>query len=437
MLTRFPLFPARVPRPLPAGETHRAGLMGQRDPCGRGQVSASAGALPGRRIYSMEYDFDRVYDRRGSGSAKWDRFDPDVLPMPVADMDFPSPEPVRRALRERVEHGFYGYGLATEDFHRAFTARLERRYGWKAEPEALVPLPGVIPGFNLGLRALTRPGDGVVIQHPAYPPILDAHSHHGLVRQDAYLVRGDSGRYEVDWASLEAAIDETTRVFLLCNPHNPVGRVFTREELGRMAGICLERGLWIISDEVHCDLVLDGHVHTPIASLGPEVAERTITLMAPSKTFNLAGLKAAVAIISNEELRAKYEAARGGLVSAVNILGYVAMTAAYRYCDDWLEALTRYLTANRDYLAAFARERLPGVSLYPPEGTYLAWLDCNALALPGNDAYGWFLANARVAFGDGKTFGPAGEGFVRMNFGCPRPLLGEGLERVARALAGR
>jgi cystathionine beta-lyase len=385
----------------------------------------------------MEYDFDRVYDRRGTDSSKWGRVDPDVLPMPVADMDFPSPEPVRRALRERVEQGFYGYGLATQDFHEAFTSRLERRFGWEVAHEALVPIPGVIPGFNMGLRALTKPGDGVVVQLPAYPPILNANGHHGLVRQDAFLVRGDSGRYEIDWASLEAAIDETTRVFLLCNPHNPVGRVFSAEELRRMADICLARGLWIISDEIHCDLMLDGNAHTPIASLGPEVEARTITLMAPSKTFNLAGLKAAVAIIPNADLRARFEAAKGGLVGAVNILGYVAMTTAYRECDDWLAALTKYLTANRDYLTASVRERLPGITVYPAEGTYLAWLDCNALELPGNDACGWFLGNARVAFGDGKNFGPQGYGFVRMNFGCPRPLLEEGLERMARALAER
>jgi cystathionine beta-lyase len=385
----------------------------------------------------MDYDFDRVYDRRGSDSAKWGRFDPDVLPMPVADMDFPSPEPVRRALRERVEHPFYGYGMATEDFHAAFTAWLKRRHGWEVPYEALVPIPGVIPGFNMALRALTSPGDSIALQLPAYPPILNANGHHGLVRNEAFLVRGDSGRYEIDWQSLEAAIDETTRVFLLCNPHNPVGRVFSRDELRRLAEICLDRGLWIVSDEIHCDLVLDGNVHTPIASLGPEVAERTITLMAPSKTFNLAGLKASVAIVTDAVLRERFEAAKGGLVGSVNILGYAAMTAAYRDCEDWLEALKRYLTANRDFLAAFVRERMPEIVVYPAEGTYLAWLDCNALGAPGNDACGWFLENARVAFGDGKNFGPPGEGFVRLNFGCPRMLLREGLERMARALERR
>lgn len=385
----------------------------------------------------MVYDFDTVYDRRSTDSSKWGRVEPDVLPMPVADMDFKSPEPIRRALAARVEQGFYGYGLAQEELHNAFTARLQRRFGWTVPQDAVLPIPGVIPGFNAALRALTKPGESVVVQLPSYPPILNAYTHHGIERRDAFLVRGDSGRYEIDFDSFRAAIDETTRAFILCNPHNPVGRVFSPDELRELAEICLDRGLWIISDEIHCDLVLGGNVHTPVAALSPEIAARTITLMAPSKTFNLAGLKSAVAIIPDADLRARFEAAKGGLVGAVNILGYTAMTAAYRDCDDWLNALTGYLTGNRDYLTSFVAERMPGVTLYPAEATYLAWLDCNALGLPGNDPMAWFLEHARVGLGEGQNFGPPGEGFVRLNFGCPRPLLAEGLERMANALAAR
>ncbi|MEO9255401.1 MAG: MalY/PatB family protein [Tepidiformaceae bacterium] len=385
----------------------------------------------------MDYDFDTVHDRRGTDSSKWARFPADVIPMPVADMDFPSPEPIRRALRERVDQGFYGYGRATTDFHEAFTTRLKRRYAWDVSADALVPIPGVIPGFNMGLRTLTKAGESIVVQLPSYPPILNAHTHHGLERHDALLVRDESGRYEIDWASFESAFDSTTRVFVLCNPHNPVGRAFSPDELRRMAEICLAHDAWIISDEIHCDLVLGGNVHTPIASLSPEIAARTITLMAPSKTFNIAGLKASVAIIPNEELRAKFEAAKGGLVSAVNILGYVAMTAAYRDCDDWLAALTSYLTENRDTVTAVVRERMPAVTIYPAEATYLAWLDCNALQLPDNDAFTWYLDQAKVGLGDGLSFGPTGAGSVRLNFACPRSLLVEGLDRMARAIADR
>lgn len=382
----------------------------------------------------MDFDFDTVYERRGTDSSKWSRFESDVLPMPVADMDFPSPPPVRRALEERTATGFYGYAKVSDELPGLVTARLRRRYGWDVPDEAILPIPGVIPGFNLGLRALTQPGESICIQLPMYGPILDANGHHGLVRHDAHLVRGDSGRYEIDWESFEAAFDETTRAFILCNPHNPVGRVFSPDELRRMAAICLERDAWIISDEIHSDLVLGGNQHTPIASLSPEIEARTITLMAPSKTFNLAGMKSSLAIIPNADLRERFEAAKGGLVGAVNVLGLTAMTAAYRDCDDWLDALTAYLTTNRDYLQTFVEERMPGVRVYPAEATYLAWLDCNALGLPGNDAFTWFLEQARVGLGDGLTFGPTGEGFVRLNFGCPRALLTEGLERLARAL---
>ena len=384
----------------------------------------------------MEFDFDTVYDRRGTDSSKWARFDPDVIPMPVADMDFRSPEPIRRALAERVEHGFYGYGRVTDEFRDVFTGRLKHRYGWQVPPESLVPLPGVIPGFNVALRALTSPGDGVVIQLPSYPPILNAHAHHGLDRRDAYLRPSETGRYEIDWESLDAACDGA-KAFVLCNPHNPVGRVFTRDELQRMAETCLRHGVAIISDEIHCDLMLGGSVHTPISALSPEIEANTITLMAPSKTFNLAGLKSAVAIIPNEGLRARFEAAKGGMVGAVNILGFTAMVAAYRDCDPWLDALTAYLTANRDFLDAFLRERIPQIRSYPAEGTYLAWLDCRGLGMAGNEPFEWFLEHARVGLGEGPNFGPGGEGFVRLNFGSPRGVLSEGLERMARSLDRR
>ena len=385
----------------------------------------------------MTYDFDTVHERRGTDSNKWARFGPDVIPMPVADMDFLSAPAIKRALQERVEHGFYGYANITAELQQVFAERLDRRYGWKVEPEAISTIPGVIPGFNLALRAFTNPGDSMVVQLPAYPPILNSWQHHGLVRHDALLLRGETGRYEVDWPSFEAAFDSTTRAFGLCNPHNPVGRMFSRDELQRMADICLANNAGIIADEIHCDLALGGNVHTPIAALSPEIEAATITLMAPSKTFNLAGMKAAVAIIPNEELRAKFEAAKGGLVGAINILGAHAMLAAYRDCDVWLEELTAYLTANRDYMAAFIAERMPGIAMYPSEGTYLAWLDCNALELPENDPFAWFLEHAKVGLGEGPNFGELGRGFVRLNFGCPRATLEEGLERMATALASR
>ena len=385
----------------------------------------------------MTYDFDRVIERRHTRSNKWRKYPADVLPLWVADMDFPSPEPVVRAMRERVEHGVYGYGFEDPEFAEVFAERAQKRYGWTLSPDAVVLVPGVIPGFNVACRALTRPGDGLLMQVPVYPPILRSPGNHELTRDEAPLGRQRDGRSVVDLDAFRAAIHGRTRAFLLCNPHNPVGRVFTKHELTGMAAICLERGLPIIADEIHCDLLYAGRQHIPMASLGPEVEQRTITLMAPSKTFNLAGLKVSVAVIPNASLRERFLAARGDFVQAqVNIMGYAAALAAYRDGQEWLEALLRYLEANRDYLAEYVRTRLPGVSMVEPEGTYLAWLDCRGAGAAATDPFTFFLERAKVAFNDGALFGPGGQGFVRLNFGTPRSLLTEGLERMRRALGG-
>jgi cystathionine beta-lyase len=385
----------------------------------------------------MAHDFDRVIDRRSTNSNKWRKYPPDVLPLWVADMDFASPEPVVRALRERAEHGVYGYGFEGPEFAQVFVDRLQKRYGWTVSPEAVVMIPGVIPGFNVACRALTAPGDGLLMQLPVYPPILRSPGNHELTRDEAMLGRERDGRYVADLDAFRAAIHPRTRAFLLCNPHNPVGRVFTKQELDGMARICLERDLAIIADEIHCDLLYGAHRHVPMASLGPEVARRTITLMAPSKTFNMAGLKVSVAVITDASLRERFLAARGDYVQAqVNIMGYAAALAAYRDGDAWLGELLRYLEANRDFLADYVRRHLPGVTVTPPEGTYLAWLDCRGAGPAAADPFTFFLERAKVALNDGALFGRGGQGFVRLNFGSPRALLTEGLERMRRALAG-
>ena len=388
----------------------------------------------------MTYDFDRLIDRRRSDSSKWGKYVPDVLPLWVADMDFQSPEPVIRALRERVEHGFFGYiALEQPEFHELFADRLLKRYGWRVSPDAIVLIPGVIPGFNVAGRVFAESGDGLILQTPVYPPILRAAGNMGLTREEAPLVfRPDAcdpnAYYEVDVDAFEAAIRERTRFFLLCNPHNPVGRVFRRDELERLAQVCLRRGLMIVADEIHCELTYSGYRHTPIASLDGEIAERTITFMAPSKTFNLAGLKCSVAIITNAALREKFVAARVDLVSTVNVLGYTAAFAAYRDGQAWLDELLPYLEANRNFAVEYVRTRLPGVTVATPEATYLAWLDCRGSRAAGADPFTFFLEKARVALTDGLLFGPGGEGFVRLNFGCPRPRLAEALERMREAL---
>ncbi len=380
----------------------------------------------------MTYDFDRIVDRQETPNIKWHWYDEDVLPMWVADMDFCAPEPVVRALRERVAHGVFGYEMAPDALREAIVEQLDRRFGWRVEPEALFFLPGVVPGFNLAVQAFVPRGAGLMIQTPVYPPILHAAEDAGRLSQSMMLSLRDDGSYGVDFDLFQRTVTAETRMFLLCNPHNPAGRVFRRDELERMAEICLEQDLVICSDEIHCDLVFPGHRHIPIATLSPEVAARTVTLMAPSKTFNVAGLHCAFAVIPDPDLRERYKAGRQGLISFPNLMGYTAALAAYREGWAWLAALLDYLRANRDYVADYVAQHLPGIRMALPEGTYLAWLDCREGGIP-TAPQRFFLERGRVALNAGETFGPGGEGFVRLNFGCPREILHEGLDRLRRA----
>lgn len=379
------------------------------------------------------YNFDKIIERRGTDSIKWAWYDPAALPMWVADMDFAAPEPVLTALQQRIEHGVLGYGRPPAELREVIMARLQSLYNWTVAPEAIVFTPGVVTGFHLAARACVAADEGLVIQTPVYPPILDAAETCGVRSQAMELTRSADGRYAVDFDRFAATLDARSRLFLLCNPHNPVGRVFSPEELTRMAELCLARDMVICSDEIHCDLLLDGHRHTPIAALAPEIAARTITLLAPSKTYNIAGLHCSFAVIPNRDLRQRFKAADAGLLHGVNVLGYTAALAAYRDGQPWLDALLAYLQANRDIVARFVAERLPGITMTPLEATYLAWLDCRE-AIPGNP-HAFFLEHGPVVLNDGATFGPGGEGFVRLNFGCPRALLWEGLERMARAFS--
>jgi cystathionine beta-lyase len=381
----------------------------------------------------MTYDFDELVDRSRSDSDKWCRYGDGVLPLWVADMDFRSPEPVIRALRERVDQGVFGYGCEPPELRQAVLDWLVRSFGWQVSPEALVFLPTVATGFNLACHAVAARGDGVLVQTPVYFPILHASPNAGLTLDQMELTRQPDGTYVIDYDAFEAAITPRTRLFILCNPHNPVGRVFQRQELERMAEICLRHGIVICSDEIHCDLVFQGGRHVPIASLAPEVAAQTITLIAPTKTFNIPGLKCAVAIVENAELRDRLCAAQAGLVTSVGIMGYIAALAAYRDGRPWLEEALRYLEGNRDLLLKTVTEHMPGIGVGRPEGTYLAWLDCRQAGLPGNP-HEFFLQQARVALNDGGPFGRGGEGFVRLNFGCARATLVEALDRMRQAM---
>ena len=381
----------------------------------------------------MNYSFDTVIDRRSTDSIKWHYFEEDVLPMWVADMDFEAPPAVIEALHDRINHGIFGYAREDPELKEILMQRLEELYHWKVTAEDLIFLPGVVNGFNLAVQALGQPDKELLIQTPVYPPFFGAAENAGMKLSEARLELTTAGRYEIDWDRFEERLGQETGVFLLCNPHNPVGRVYSQDELSRMAEACLRNGVPICSDEIHCDLVFSNAQHIPIASLDPQIAAQTITLMAPSKTFNIPGLGFSFAVVPNPELRRKLKLATRGLVGHVNLLGMAAAKAAYREGGEWLKELLIYLESNRDYLFEWVRNEFEGIRMASPEGTYLAWLDCREAGL-GNDPAGFFVKNARVGLSDGQDFGQDGKGFVRMNFGCPQSVLTEGLERMRAAL---
>jgi cystathionine beta-lyase len=381
----------------------------------------------------MSSQFDQVWERRNSDSDKWRKYGTDVLPLWVADMDFRSPEPVIAALRQRVEHGIFGYGQEPPELRPVLVEHLRQLHNWEISPEWLAFVPGIIAGFNVACRALTLPGDGLLVQTPVYHPFLRVPGNAHLIMNGMELTRRPDGQYEVDLDLFERTITGRTRAFIFCNPQNPLGRVFRRDELEQMAQICLRHGVAIVSDEIHCDLVFSGHTHLSIASLDPEIARHSITLLAPSKTYNIAGLHCSVAIIPDAGLRRRFREACADMVPGVGVMAFAASLAAYQHGQPWLTEVLHYLEANRDFLHEYVASHLPGITMAKPEGTYLAWLDCRGANLPGNP-HRFFLQEARVAMNDGESFGPGGEGFVRLNFACPRSTLLEALERMRRAL---
>jgi cystathionine beta-lyase len=381
----------------------------------------------------MPRDFDEQIDRSNSDSVKWRLFEEDVLPLWVADMDFPVPRAVGRAVQERAAHEVFGYAMPPKELPEVVQARLARLYDWHVEIDDILLLPGVVSGFNVACRAVGDPGDEILVEPPIYPPMLTAPGNVGRVCVNVPLV-DSSERYERDLDAFEAAITERTSLFLLCSPHNPAGRVFSRDELEQVAAICQRHDVVICSDEIHCDIIFSGHEHVPIAAIDPEIAARTISLFAPSKTFNVPGLGCSVGIIQDADLREQFKKAKAGLVPHVNVFGYAAALAAFRDGQEWLDQLLVYLEANRDYLLAYIEQHWPQIRCHKPEGTFLAWLDCREAGLPGKPSE-FFKENARVALNDGLWFGEEGEGFVRLNFGCPRATLTEALERMREALA--
>jgi cystathionine beta-lyase len=355
-----------------------------------------------------------------------------VIPLWVADMDFRSAEPIVQALRNRAEHGIFGYSRLSQEFIPALQKRFRLLYGWDvAEPE-IVFLPGIVTGINIAIQAFTSPGDGVLAQPPVYFHLLRDPVHHGRVLQDPPLTpKGDS--YEIDFDLFERAITRDTRLFLFCNPHNPVGRVYTKTELETIAEICLRHRLIVCSDEIHCDLIYPPNRHIPIATLSREMEAQTITLMAPSKTYNIAGLECGYAVIKNEELRRRWREFSFGLIPSVNIMGQVAALAGLQEGQDWLDQVLAYLKGNRDFLAEFFQTEMPSIRINKVEATYLVWLDCREAGIIGKLSE-FFLKRAGVALNDGTDFGKGGTNFLRLNFACPRKKLLQALHQMKNAL---
>lgn len=377
----------------------------------------------------MTIDFDDPVDRAGGDSVKWNRYaGRDVLPMWVADMDFRAPEEVIDAMRRRVDHGVFGYPQPWPSLVAAVVEGIERDHGWRIEPDWLVWLPGLVTGLNVACRAFGAPGDTVFTCTPIYPPFLDAPRHAGRTVASAPLSRMQ-GRWVWDFDRVERALGGRTRLFLLCNPHNPTGRVFDEGELRAIAELALRHDLIVCSDEIHCGLVLEtGCHHRPFAALDPQIARRTVTLMAASKTWNLPGLGCAFAIVPEPALRSLYREAMAGIVPHVNVMGLVATEAAYRHGSAWRARLCEYLRGNRDRVAAAIGEA-PGLSMSAPEATCLAWIDA---AGTGMDDPAAFFERSGVGLSDGRDF--AAPGFVRLNFGCTRATLDEALRRIGAAL---
>lgn len=374
----------------------------------------------------MPFDFDSVPDRRGGDSLKWGKYPGrDVIPMWVADMDFTAPPAVLAALRARTDHGVFGYG-APPEFAPVIAAALQRDYDWSVREDWIVPLPGLVCGLNVAARAIGEPGDAIATAVPVYPHLFTAARHQG--RDDLRIPLDPARHWTWDLEALRAATTPRTRGLMLCHPHNPIGRVWTEDELAGIAEHARRHDLIVVSDEIHCDLILEpGLRHRPFALTSPDAAQRTITLMAPSKTYNIPGLGAAFAVIPSDSLRRRFLQAMAGIVPHVNVLGYAATVAAYRDCTDWRSALLDYLRGNRD--AVMTLDGAGGLKVHRPQATYLAWIDCRALGVADPVR---FFEEAGVGLSDGRDFGA--EGFVRLNFGCTRVTLAEGLDRIRRAV---
>lgn len=385
----------------------------------------------------MHYNFDEILDRRGTLSTKW-HVPPDVIPLPVADMDFRTAKPIIREMVQIAQFGVCGYSYYPDCYGQAVCGWMQRRHAWHVDPEWITLGTTVVAGLNISLQALTDPGDGVIIQQPVYHPFFDMIAlNHRTPRINPLILEND--RYRMDIPHLRLLAQEaSTKAMILCSPHNPSGRIWSREELRQVLEICCENDLFLLADEIHADIVLPGHTFVALgdvaAEMGDEALRRVIICTSAGKSFNIAGLHTSSIIIPGPPLRERYrEEARKNSATSINAFGVMATTAAYNECEDWLEQVISYISGNFDYFKSFLRQFMPELIVYPSEATYLAWVDCRAWGLSSEALTRFFEAEARVIVHNGTMFGQGGEGFVRLNLACRRELLRQALNRILDA----
>ncbi|MBN2349259.1 MAG: PatB family C-S lyase [Bacteroidales bacterium] len=387
----------------------------------------------------MNYNFDEIISRENTASVKYDLRKQyfgysDVFPMWVADMDFKTPDFIIKAIKKRLDHEILGYTYRPESFNSSVVNWIKDRHNWKIKKEWISFSPGIVPAINLIILALTEPGDKIIVQQPVYFPFFSAIKNHGRVVVNNPLTLRDD-RYIMDFEDLKSKIDKDVKMLILCNPHNPTGNVWKKEELEQLAKICIENNILIVSDEIHSDLVYEKFRHTPLASLSEEISQQVISCYAPSKTFNLAGLSTSVIVCANPDILKRYNKTLDDIhVGSGNIFGMVALEAAYNGGKEWLEALLAYLQKNVAFIKSYFEENIPKIKLIPPESTYMVWLDCRQLNLYKEELKNFMLKEAKIGLSDGPIFGAEGIGFQRMNIACPKILLEEAITNLYLAL---
>ena len=386
-----------------------------------------------------QYNFDEIIDRTGTSCVKWDIREmffkkQDVLPMWVADMDFKTPDFIVDAVKQRAEHPVYGYTIRPESYYTSLINWIDKKHRWKIDKDWVIFSPGIVPAVNMAVMAYTKPGDKIIVQPPVYFPFFGAVKDNGrqLVNNQLKL---NNGRYDMDFEDLEKQIDNRTRMIIISNPHNPGGSAWTKEELTRLGEICIKHNLILISDEIHSDLAIPPNKHTVAANLSKEIAGVTVTMMAPSKTFNLAGMASSSVIISNEKLRNDFQIMLDRVhVGMRNLFGMVASEAAYTHGEEWLNQMLIYVKGNIDFMEEYISKNIPKVKMIRPEATYMVWLDFRELAMDNDTLKQFIIEKAGLGLNDGPVFGPGGEGFQRINLACPRAYVEEAMNRLENAI---